>query len=130
MISNGSYRVSVGRVASSCKLNCLAEMWNYHLPYLYSYVSLFGVLLLLTCTPIGFATIFTEISDYVRQPMVSFYSGQSNWSVHSDNAISTPIYWWRNWKRKASKSDCMMVSFWCVCVEHKIFFLVFSKSTN
>ncbi|KFM56962.1 Protein LMBR1L, partial [Stegodyphus mimosarum] len=36
---------------------------SYYLPFLYSCVSFIGVLMLLLCTPVGFARLFTVMSD-------------------------------------------------------------------
>ncbi|OQR72365.1 protein LMBR1L-like [Tropilaelaps mercedesae] len=38
------------------------------LPFLYSVVSFFGCLLLLICTPLGFARLFTVISEWITKP--------------------------------------------------------------
>ncbi|KAI1891153.1 hypothetical protein AGOR_G00161970 [Albula goreensis] len=42
----------------------LYDLWEYHLLYLYSCISLFGVLLLLLCTPFGLSRIFS-ITGYL-----------------------------------------------------------------
>ena len=48
----------------------------YHwLPFLYSCVSFLGVLMLLLCTPLGFARLFTIVGDLVIKP---------NWSRNLD----------------------------------------------
>ncbi|XP_064644596.1 limb region 1 protein homolog isoform X3 [Lineus longissimus] len=46
----------------------LFDVWNVYLPYLYSGISLFGVLMLLLCTPLGFATLFTVMGQLVTKP--------------------------------------------------------------
>lgn len=46
----------------------LSDFWNSYLPYLYSCISLLGVLLLLLCTPVGFAAIFTSMTSWVLKP--------------------------------------------------------------
>lgn len=46
----------------------LFNIWYYQLPFIYSCVSLFGVMLLLTCTPLGFATLFTVFGEMVAKP--------------------------------------------------------------
>uniref|UniRef100_A0A673Z1R7 Limb development membrane protein 1 like n=1 Tax=Salmo trutta TaxID=8032 RepID=A0A673Z1R7_SALTR len=38
----------------------LYDLWEYYLPYLYSCISLFGVLLLLLCTPLGLSRMFNS----------------------------------------------------------------------
>jgi lauroyl/myristoyl acyltransferase len=41
----------------------LFDIWEYHFPRVYAIVSFFGVLLLLICTPLGFARIFTVVGQ-------------------------------------------------------------------
>jgi len=45
----------------------LINLYSY-LPMLYSWVSFFGVLMLLLCTPLGFARLFTVVGDLVVRP--------------------------------------------------------------
>ncbi|NXG89574.1 LMBRL protein, partial [Stercorarius parasiticus] len=45
-----------------------ADLWEYYLPYLYSCISLFGVLLLLLCTPFGLSTMFTVTGKLLVKP--------------------------------------------------------------
>jgi len=52
----------------------LINVYSY-LPFLYSCVSFLGVLLLLICTPLGFARLFTIVGDLVIKP---------NWSRNLD----------------------------------------------
>jgi hypothetical protein len=46
----------------------LVGIWNFSLSYLYSCISLLGVLMLLVCTPVGFALLFTVMGDLVFKP--------------------------------------------------------------
>ncbi len=46
----------------------LFDVWNFHLPYLYSCVSFLGIISLLVCTPLGFARLFTVIGQLVLKP--------------------------------------------------------------
>ncbi|XP_064594888.1 limb region 1 protein homolog [Liolophura sinensis] len=46
----------------------LFDVWNFYLPYLYSCISLLGVLILLLSTPMGFARMFTVIGQLVVKP--------------------------------------------------------------
>ncbi|XP_062486562.1 protein LMBR1L isoform X2 [Pezoporus occidentalis] len=48
----------------------LYDLWEYYLPYLYSCISLFGVLLLLLCTPFGLSTMFTVMGQLLVKPWV------------------------------------------------------------
>ena len=43
------------------------NVWNY-LPFLYSCVSFLGVVLLLLCTPLGFARLFTVLGQIIVKP--------------------------------------------------------------
>ncbi|KAH0629265.1 hypothetical protein JD844_011204 [Phrynosoma platyrhinos] len=45
-------------------------LWEYYLPYLYSCISLFGVLLLLLCTPFGLSRMFTVTGTLLVKPRV------------------------------------------------------------
>ncbi|KAL8163806.1 UNVERIFIED_CONTAM: Protein lmbr1l [Gekko kuhli] len=46
----------------------LYDFWEYYLPYLYSCISLFGVLLLLLCTPFGLSRMFTVTGTLLVKP--------------------------------------------------------------
>ncbi|GCC20686.1 hypothetical protein chiPu_0019252 [Chiloscyllium punctatum] len=46
----------------------LQYLWDYYLPYLYSCISLFGVLLLLLCTPFGLSRMFTVTGQLLVKP--------------------------------------------------------------
>ncbi|ELT98960.1 hypothetical protein CAPTEDRAFT_167057 [Capitella teleta] len=46
----------------------LFDIWNFYLPFLYSCISLLGVVMLLICTPVGFARLFTVVGDLVIKP--------------------------------------------------------------
>lgn len=48
----------------------LLNVYSY-LPFLYSCVSFLGVLMLLLCTPLGFARLFTVVGDLVIKPNLS-----------------------------------------------------------
>ncbi|XP_077484440.1 LMBR1-like protein lilipod isoform X7 [Amblyomma americanum] len=43
-------------------------LWRGYLPFLYSCLSCFGVMLLLMCTPVGFARLFTVLGELVMKP--------------------------------------------------------------
>uniref|UniRef100_A0A4W5NSV7 Limb development membrane protein 1 like n=1 Tax=Hucho hucho TaxID=62062 RepID=A0A4W5NSV7_9TELE len=49
----------------------LYDLWEYYLPYLYSCISLFGVLLLLLCTPLGLSRMFSVTGRLLVKPRVS-----------------------------------------------------------
>ncbi|KAL2104080.1 hypothetical protein ACEWY4_000948 [Coilia grayii] len=46
----------------------LYDLWEYYLPYLYSGISLFGVLLLLLCTPLGMSRMFSITGSLLVKP--------------------------------------------------------------
>ncbi|XP_056278978.1 limb region 1 homolog-like protein isoform X1 [Pseudoliparis swirei] len=46
----------------------LYDLWEYYLPYLYSGISLFGVLLLLLCTPFGLSRMFSVTGQLLVKP--------------------------------------------------------------
>eukprot|EP00058_Branchiostoma_floridae_P009230 XP_002594718.1 hypothetical protein BRAFLDRAFT_122794 [Branchiostoma floridae] len=63
----------------------LLNFWNFYLPYLYSCISLLGVLLLLVCTPLGFARLFTVVGQLLVKPRSSepgLYYHVTKWSPH------------------------------------------------
>ncbi|XP_071332322.1 limb region 1 homolog-like protein isoform X2 [Trachinotus anak] len=46
----------------------LYDLWEYYLPYLYSGISMFGVLLLLLCTPFGLSRMFSVTGSLLVKP--------------------------------------------------------------
>ena len=50
-------------------LSNLFTLWHY-LPFLYSCVSFFGVVLLLVCTPLGIVNLFTVLGEVITKPHV------------------------------------------------------------
>lgn len=46
----------------------LVDLWSYHLPFLYSCISFVGVLMLLVCTPLGFARLFDVVGKFLVKP--------------------------------------------------------------
>ncbi|XP_016104042.1 limb region 1 homolog-like protein isoform X2 [Sinocyclocheilus grahami] len=46
----------------------LYDLWEYYLPHLYSGISLFGVLLLLLCTPFGLSRMFSITGSLLVKP--------------------------------------------------------------
>ncbi|XP_042200261.1 limb region 1 homolog-like protein isoform X2 [Callorhinchus milii] len=52
---------------SACR-ESLYDLWEYSVPYLYSCISLFGVLLLLVCTPLGLSRMFTVTGQLLVKP--------------------------------------------------------------
>uniref|UniRef100_A0A7N6FDS3 Limb development membrane protein 1 like n=1 Tax=Anabas testudineus TaxID=64144 RepID=A0A7N6FDS3_ANATE len=52
----------------------LYDLWEYYLPYLYSGISLFGVLLFLLCTPFGLSRMFSVTGSLLVNLYMSFTS--------------------------------------------------------
>jgi len=52
---------------SQSAVDLFFNVWNY-LPFLYSCLSFLGVLLLLLCTPLGFARLFTVLGQIIVKP--------------------------------------------------------------
>ncbi|XP_076455646.1 limb region 1 protein homolog [Babylonia areolata] len=46
----------------------LFDVWHIYLPYLYSFISFIGVLLLLSCTPLGVSRMFTVMGELIVKP--------------------------------------------------------------
>lgn len=49
-------------------IQTLHNLWSYYLPFLYSCISFLGVLMLLLCTPLGFARLFGVVSCFLVKP--------------------------------------------------------------
>lgn len=55
-------------IDSTASKESLYDLWEFYLPYLYSCISLFGVLLLLLCTPFGLSRMFTVTGKLLVKP--------------------------------------------------------------
>ncbi|KAM5249654.1 protein LMBR1L isoform 3-T3 [Hipposideros larvatus] len=69
----GSRKGVLGRVYETVVMLMLLtllvlDFWEYYLPYLYSYISFLGVLLLLVCTPLGLARMFSVTGKLLVKP--------------------------------------------------------------
>lgn len=51
--------------SDNAKTQSFMNIRDYHLPFLYSCISFIGVLFLLICTPLGFARLFTVVSNLI-----------------------------------------------------------------
>lgn len=70
----------------------LYDLWEYYLPYLYSCISLFGVLLLLVCTPVGLSRMFTVTGTLLVKPrLLEDLDEQLNCTVFEEAALSRKI---------------------------------------
>lgn len=62
-----SYVISAILDTDNAKLHSLLNISDYYLPFLYSCISFIGVLFLLICTPLGFARLFTIVSNLIMK---------------------------------------------------------------
>ncbi|CAO2600975.1 Protein LMBR1L [Lemmus lemmus] len=70
----------------------LYEFWEYYLPYLYSCISFLGVLLLLVCTPLGLARMFSVTGKLLVKPrLLEDLEEQLNCSVFEEAALTRRI---------------------------------------
>jgi len=53
--------------SDNAKSQSFLNISDYHLPFLYSCISFIGVLFLLICTPLGFARLFTIVSNLIMK---------------------------------------------------------------
>ena len=74
----------------------LLDAWDIYFPRLYSCVSLLGVLILLICTPLGFARIFTVVGQLVVKP---------RFLRDLDNEVAIVRFEEESLKRKKRESD-------------------------
>ncbi|MEJ1271262.1 limb region 1 like [Cricetulus griseus] len=77
------------------KLTCLflsLDFWEYYLPYLYSCISFLGVLLLLVCTPLGLARMFSVTGKLLVKPrLLEDLEEQLNCSAFEEAALTRRI---------------------------------------
>ncbi|XP_075816703.1 protein LMBR1L isoform X3 [Microtus pennsylvanicus] len=70
----------------------LYDFWEYYLPYLYSCISFLGVLLLLVCTPLGLARMFSVTGKLLVKPrLLEDLEEQLNCSVFEEAALTRRI---------------------------------------
>ncbi|XP_071312178.1 protein LMBR1L isoform X1 [Agelaius tricolor] len=80
----------------------LYDLWEYYLPYLYSCISLFGVLLLLLCTPFGLSTMFTVTGKLLVKPrLLEDLDEQLSCTRFEEAAVSHRIH-------SAGKASCWL----------------------
>ncbi|CAJ1085204.1 limb region 1 homolog-like protein [Xyrichtys novacula] len=77
----------------------LYDLWEYYLPYLYSGISLFGVLLLLLCTPFGLSRMFSVTGSLLVKPrLLEDVDETLNCATFEEDALSR--------KLKCSRTSC------------------------
>lgn len=64
----GIFWVALALIHHNTARESLYDLWEYYLPYLYSGISLFGVLLLLLCTPFGLSRMFSVTGSLLVKP--------------------------------------------------------------
>ncbi|XP_063110748.1 protein LMBR1L isoform X3 [Cavia porcellus] len=64
----GMVWVASAIVDNKASRESLYDLWEYYLPYLYSCISFLGVLLLLVCTPLGLARMFSVTGKLLVKP--------------------------------------------------------------
>ncbi|XP_006870149.1 PREDICTED: protein LMBR1L isoform X2 [Chrysochloris asiatica] len=64
----GMVWVASAIVDNKASRESLYDLWEYYLPYLYSCISFLGVLLLLVCTPLGLARMFSVTGQLLVKP--------------------------------------------------------------
>ncbi|KAF4798554.1 Protein LMBR1L [Turdus rufiventris] len=80
----------------------LYDLWEYYLPYLYSCISLFGVLLLLLCTPFGLSIMFSVTGKLLVKPrLLEDLDEQLSCTRFEEAAVSHRI-------RSAGKASCWL----------------------
>ncbi|KAI4823407.1 limb region 1 homolog-like protein [Gymnodraco acuticeps] len=77
----------------------LYDLWEYYLPYLYSGISLFGVLLLLLCTPFGLSRMFSVTGSLLVKPrLLEDVEETLNCTTFEEDSLSRKL----NYGRSAS----------------------------
>ncbi|XP_023687040.2 limb region 1 homolog-like protein [Paramormyrops kingsleyae] len=76
----------------------LNDLWERYLPYLYSCISLFGVLLLLLCTPFGLSRVFIVTESVLVKPRLLENIDETASCVAFEEACLS--------KKLAGKSSC------------------------
>lgn len=74
----------------------LYDMWDYYLPYLYSGISLCGVLLLLLCTPFGLSRMFSVTGSLLVKPrLLENVEDTLNCAIFEEDTMSRKINYGR-----------------------------------
>ncbi|XP_038863857.1 limb region 1 homolog-like protein isoform X3 [Salvelinus namaycush] len=70
----------------------LYDVWECYLPYLYSAISLFGVLLLLLCTPFGLSRMFSVTGSLLVKPgLLENVEVEMNCAVFEEASLSRKL---------------------------------------
>ncbi|XP_077339465.1 protein LMBR1L [Lithobates pipiens] len=92
----------------------LYDLWEYYLPYLYSGISLFGVLLLLLCTPLGLSRMFSVTGKLLVKPrLLENLEEQMSCTAFEEAAIlrkiSTKASCWLNLNMEALQTRLLTI---------------------
>lgn len=90
----------------------LYDFWEYYLPYLYSCISLFGVLLLLLCTPFGLSRMFSVTGKLLVKPrLLEDLDEQLSCTGFEEDAISRKISasCWLNFNVELLKKEYLVI---------------------
>ncbi|CAG9863912.1 unnamed protein product [Phyllotreta striolata] len=63
-----TYVISAVIDKDKSSIQTILSFWSYYLPFLYSCISFFGVLMLLVCTPLGFVRLFDVVGQFLVKP--------------------------------------------------------------
>ncbi|XP_074538433.1 limb region 1 homolog-like protein [Halichoeres trimaculatus] len=70
----------------------LYDLWEYYLPYLYSGISLFGVVMLLLCTPFGLSRMFSVTGSLLVKPrLLEDVDETLNCATFEEDALSRKL---------------------------------------
>ncbi|XP_029102275.1 limb region 1 homolog-like protein isoform X3 [Scleropages formosus] len=92
----------------------LYDLWEYYLPYLYSCISLFGVLLLLLCTPFGLSRMFSVTGSLLVKPrLLEDVEDTVDCAVFEEAALSRKISsnasCWKSLNAEAAKRQLLNI---------------------
>ncbi|TKS77592.1 Limb region 1 -like protein-like protein [Collichthys lucidus] len=93
----------------------LYDLWEYYLPYLYSGISLFGVLLLLLCTPFGLSRMFSVTGSLLVKPrLLEDVEDTLSCTTFEENSLSRKLNYgstscWVQLNMEAMKKDYQTV---------------------
>ncbi|KAI5612193.1 limb region 1-like-like protein [Silurus asotus] len=97
----GIVRVASALLDDNTARESLYDLWEYYLPYLYSCISLFGVLLLLVCTPFGMSRMFSITGSFLVKPrLLEDVEETMNCAVFEEASLSR--------KLKSNSTSCWL----------------------
>ncbi|XP_054721963.1 protein Lilipod-like [Uloborus diversus] len=88
----GIISISVAVYHRRGSFSLILNMSSFYLPFLYSCVSFFGVLMLLSCTPVGFARLFSVMTNILLKPKSPLWKPPSFAYQERDYGLSSSGY--------------------------------------